>query len=261
MEATKRAIVAASSLPLSIIIVGVGQADFSAMDELDGDTQRLSADGRLAERDIVQVLMTLCQINFWNIIKKILWFYFSENQLAFAEIFSLLPSTGSPTTRRSPPTSKSRTWRARCWPRYRPNSCPTCASTISVPVLGAADILGTKRPFFPSLVCVNWFVSVHCFGTLTYCFMLSSIYYYIAFVQILSYAWLVPDCLFICQSSNVLLLMFCPTYLPTTTRTTGSGWMQNKNLYCYCLFLDNFVSSLNTFIILICVYMILTIWF
>jgi len=37
MGDTKRAIIAASRLPLSIIIVGVGGADFSAMDELDSD--------------------------------------------------------------------------------------------------------------------------------------------------------------------------------------------------------------------------------
>ena len=43
----------ASTLPLSIIIVGVGNADFDAMDELDGDTVRLTApDGRMAARDI-----------------------------------------------------------------------------------------------------------------------------------------------------------------------------------------------------------------
>ena len=41
-------------LPLSIIIVGVGNADFDAMEELDGDTVRLSSNGRYAERDIVQ---------------------------------------------------------------------------------------------------------------------------------------------------------------------------------------------------------------
>ena len=41
-------------LPLSIIIVGVGQADFSAMDELDADTVPLSYNGIYAARDIVQ---------------------------------------------------------------------------------------------------------------------------------------------------------------------------------------------------------------
>ena len=44
----------ASSLPLSIIIVGVGRANFAAMDELDGDAVRLSYEGKFADRDIVQ---------------------------------------------------------------------------------------------------------------------------------------------------------------------------------------------------------------
>jgi hypothetical protein len=56
LQATIDAIVAASSLPLSILIVGVGGADFSAMHQLDGDNRRLqSAAGQYAERDIVQV--------------------------------------------------------------------------------------------------------------------------------------------------------------------------------------------------------------
>lgn len=44
----------AATLPLSILIVGVGGADFSAMEELDGDTVRLSSHGVMAARDIVQ---------------------------------------------------------------------------------------------------------------------------------------------------------------------------------------------------------------
>merc|ERR1712141_382084 len=55
MEQTKTAIVDAAKLPMSIIIVGVGGADFDAMEELDGDTVRVtSSDGRVACRDIVQ---------------------------------------------------------------------------------------------------------------------------------------------------------------------------------------------------------------
>lgn len=55
MNETRRAIVQASRLPMSIIIVGIGHADFSAMDFLDGDNGRLYApDGSYAERDIVQ---------------------------------------------------------------------------------------------------------------------------------------------------------------------------------------------------------------
>lgn len=54
MHQTKRAIINASNLPMSIIIVGVGNADFEAMDELDSDEVRLTVEGRYAERDIVQ---------------------------------------------------------------------------------------------------------------------------------------------------------------------------------------------------------------
>lgn len=49
-----QAIIAASDLPLSIIIVGVGPADFSAMSELDADEVPLSVYGQTAARDIVQ---------------------------------------------------------------------------------------------------------------------------------------------------------------------------------------------------------------
>ncbi|VEL10067.1 unnamed protein product [Protopolystoma xenopodis] len=41
-------------MPLSIIIVGVGAADFEPMEELDGDDIRLTSRGRAADRDIVQ---------------------------------------------------------------------------------------------------------------------------------------------------------------------------------------------------------------
>ncbi|VDD79471.1 unnamed protein product [Mesocestoides corti] len=54
MPQTKAAVVNASRLPVSIIIVGIGAADFSAMEELDGDEIRLTSRGRRAERDIVQ---------------------------------------------------------------------------------------------------------------------------------------------------------------------------------------------------------------
>ncbi|XP_069007456.1 copine-3-like isoform X1 [Embiotoca jacksoni] len=55
MDETRRAIVYASQLPMSIIIVGVGGADFSAMEFLDGDDGNLrSVTGEAAMRDIVQ---------------------------------------------------------------------------------------------------------------------------------------------------------------------------------------------------------------
>lgn len=54
MEQTKAAIVAASRLPLSIVIIGVGPADFKDMDALDSDGHLLVANKAVAERDIVQ---------------------------------------------------------------------------------------------------------------------------------------------------------------------------------------------------------------
>jgi hypothetical protein len=55
MPATRKAIVAACDLPLSIIIVGVGHADFASMEALDGDGGILKDDqGQAATRDIVQ---------------------------------------------------------------------------------------------------------------------------------------------------------------------------------------------------------------
>ncbi|XP_076863585.1 copine-1 isoform X1 [Brachyhypopomus gauderio] len=55
LDQTKQAIVNSSKLPMSIIIVGVGEADFKAMEVLDGDDGVLkSPTGEPAARDIVQ---------------------------------------------------------------------------------------------------------------------------------------------------------------------------------------------------------------
>ncbi|KAM7278218.1 hypothetical protein ACFE04_005352 [Oxalis oulophora] len=56
LQDTKDALVKASDLPLSILIVGVGNADFTQMETLDADNGRrlVSSSGRVATRDIVQ---------------------------------------------------------------------------------------------------------------------------------------------------------------------------------------------------------------
>uniref|UniRef100_A0A5S6R351 Copine-3 n=1 Tax=Trichuris muris TaxID=70415 RepID=A0A5S6R351_TRIMR len=64
MAKTQEVIVEASALPLSLIIVGVGDGDFTEMRILDGDQVRLSSKGRTAPRDIVQfVAMRDCVEN------------------------------------------------------------------------------------------------------------------------------------------------------------------------------------------------------
>lgn len=55
MEATIDAVIRASELPISIIIVGIGEENFEMMDLLDSDEKLLSStDGRQVTRDIVQ---------------------------------------------------------------------------------------------------------------------------------------------------------------------------------------------------------------
>uniref|UniRef100_A0A915C0C5 C2 domain-containing protein n=1 Tax=Parascaris univalens TaxID=6257 RepID=A0A915C0C5_PARUN len=53
-DQTLSAVIAASYLPLSIIIVGVGAENFDRMNELDADDGLLTYQGRKAQRDIVQ---------------------------------------------------------------------------------------------------------------------------------------------------------------------------------------------------------------
>lgn len=57
MDETITEVISASSLPMSIIIVGLGNNDFTSMEELDSDDELLQdrrIAGRRAERDIVQ---------------------------------------------------------------------------------------------------------------------------------------------------------------------------------------------------------------
>ena len=59
MDQTILQIIRGSSLPMSIIIVGVGSADFSSMETLDSDDRKLTINGQTATRDIVQVRICL----------------------------------------------------------------------------------------------------------------------------------------------------------------------------------------------------------
>ena len=55
MDDTINALVESSYLPISVIIIGIGNADFSNMDVLDADDDPLyDNNGRKADRDLVQ---------------------------------------------------------------------------------------------------------------------------------------------------------------------------------------------------------------
>ena len=68
LEATKHAIIDACDLPLSIIIVGVGNEDFQTMEELDSDDRALTIGSRKAKRDIVQFVEMRRFVNrgYWD---------------------------------------------------------------------------------------------------------------------------------------------------------------------------------------------------
>ena len=71
MDAAIESIVAASHLPLSIIIIGVGSADFSDMSRLDGDGGLLRSGSKVAVRDIVQVYIYIYIYIYLNILSFI----------------------------------------------------------------------------------------------------------------------------------------------------------------------------------------------
>ncbi|ORX44169.1 Copine-domain-containing protein [Piromyces finnis] len=63
MSKTKEAIIDASDAPLSIIIIGVGRANFDQMNELDGDGEVLRSQNKYSKRDIVQFVPLANYIN------------------------------------------------------------------------------------------------------------------------------------------------------------------------------------------------------
>jgi len=54
MQSTIKSLINSSHLPLSIIIIGVGDADFTDMEILDGDSGLMDHNGVKAVRDLVQ---------------------------------------------------------------------------------------------------------------------------------------------------------------------------------------------------------------
>jgi hypothetical protein len=73
MPETKRLIVQLSAFPCSIIIIGVGGANFSQMHELDGDDGILRDDtGRCVVRDVVQFVEFKKSVIHGNLAEEVL---------------------------------------------------------------------------------------------------------------------------------------------------------------------------------------------
>ncbi len=81
IDATKLAIIDASKYPMSIIIVGVGNEDFSAMEALDSDDKLLQFSGRVATRDIVQF------VEMRNFVRGNVW----DKELLAKEVLAEIP--------------------------------------------------------------------------------------------------------------------------------------------------------------------------
>uniref|UniRef100_A0A3B4BPE3 Copine-4 n=1 Tax=Pygocentrus nattereri TaxID=42514 RepID=A0A3B4BPE3_PYGNA len=84
MADTREAIVHASHLPMSVIIVGVGNADFSDMQMLDGDDGILrSPKGEPVLRDIVQFVpfRNFKHVSFWPLQEKVVFCFFTPANL------------------------------------------------------------------------------------------------------------------------------------------------------------------------------------
>ncbi|OAF66920.1 hypothetical protein A3Q56_05346 [Intoshia linei] len=84
LEQTTKAIVDASYLPISIIIIGVGNADFTSMEYLDGDVNVLSFGNKKSVRDIVQFVAMKPYFE-----KKIPWT--QQSDMLAAEVLAEIP--------------------------------------------------------------------------------------------------------------------------------------------------------------------------
>lgn len=105
MDATVAEIVDAADSPLSIVIVGVGDGDFTAMERLDGDRQRLSSPftGKVASRDMVQFV----PFRDFNTFGAAAQHALAKHVLAEipGQFLSYMEANGIPPARRRPPGS------------------------------------------------------------------------------------------------------------------------------------------------------------
>ncbi|ORY31112.1 copine-8-like protein [Neocallimastix californiae] len=91
MEKTKEAIIKASELPLSIIIIGVGNDKFESMQELDGDDKVLKYQNKSAKRDIVQFVPLSEYINNPSLLAQETLREIPNQIMEFAEVYKYKP--------------------------------------------------------------------------------------------------------------------------------------------------------------------------
>jgi len=92
-EATKEALVNASELPLSIVVVGVGNSDFGNMVYLDSDFSVLLGGGKTATRDILQfVQFNKYRDRHYSILAKETLAEIPDQLLSFMKLREFIPN-------------------------------------------------------------------------------------------------------------------------------------------------------------------------
>lgn len=101
MQATIDLIVEFSNLPISIVILGVGNADFENMEKLDNDKGKLKdSNGRKPQRDVVQfVEFNNCKNDIEKLRKQVLYEiprqieeYYKMKNITPQDIFTSMPN-------------------------------------------------------------------------------------------------------------------------------------------------------------------------
>eukprot|EP00301_Raphidiophrys_heterophryoidea_P024001 c7659_g1_i2.p1 GENE.c7659_g1_i2~~c7659_g1_i2.p1 ORF type:complete len:416 (+),score=85.48 c7659_g1_i2:447-1694(+) len=93
LDETKSAIIDASMLPLSIVIIGVGNENFSEMQILDSDKSLLSHNGRNAVRDIVQFVPLREYSNTPDKLAEVTLAEIPEQVVSFFRLKGFVPNT------------------------------------------------------------------------------------------------------------------------------------------------------------------------
>ena len=84
--------IANANLPLSIVIIGIGGADFSKMDELDGDDHGLmNSKGVYAKRDIVQFVPMKKYENNMSALSKLTLMEIPKQFLSYTKAHNIVP--------------------------------------------------------------------------------------------------------------------------------------------------------------------------
>ncbi|KAF0978020.1 hypothetical protein FDP41_002975 [Naegleria fowleri] len=154
MDATIDEIVKASDLPLSIIIVGVGNANFESMVTLDGDDGRLRSTrtGRYASRDIVQfVPFNQFRNQPYTYLAKEVLAEIPQQVTSFMKMKNIVPNPRLVVPEYVPPMTNEELPRGSLSENYNPNLATPPSSSFTTLNATSTSTL-TQQPPYPTNV-------------------------------------------------------------------------------------------------------------